>query len=91
VLLLLFASWRLGAVITPVNPSMTDGEVARQLNDSGARLLAAEDDATAGGGATLAVGERRGFAQPTAASYHCQRGPRSMTNHSREPHLRQLG
>ena len=50
-MLLLFASWRLGAVITPVNPSMTDGEVARQLNDSGARLLAAEDDATAGGGA----------------------------------------
>lgn len=27
--LLLFAVWRLGATITPVNPSMTDVEVAR--------------------------------------------------------------
>jgi len=34
--LLLFASWRLGATVTPVNPSMTEVEVTRQLNDSGA-------------------------------------------------------
>jgi len=55
--LLLFAAWRLGATITPVNPAMTDGEVARQLGDSGARLIVAEDGATAKGVATLAVGE----------------------------------
>jgi long-chain acyl-CoA synthetase len=41
--LLLFASWRLGATVTPVNPSMTDVEVTRQLDDSGAALLLAED------------------------------------------------
>jgi len=40
---LLFAAWRLGATITPVNPSLTDSEVARQLEDSGARLLVVED------------------------------------------------
>ncbi|MEE1757836.1 class I adenylate-forming enzyme family protein [Streptomyces sp. SP18BB07] len=57
--LLLFAAWRLGATITPVNPSMTDVEVARQLTDSGARLLVSEDGAApvADGTAVLAVGE----------------------------------
>ncbi|EDY56573.1 MULTISPECIES: AMP-binding protein [Streptomyces] len=59
--LLLFAAWRLGATITPVNPSMTDVEVARQLEDSGARLLVGEDsEAPAPDGiAVLAVGELR--------------------------------
>ncbi|MFJ9712872.1 class I adenylate-forming enzyme family protein [Streptomyces sp. NPDC101234] len=57
--LLLFAGWRLGAVITPVNPSMTDVEVSRQLDDSGAALLVLEDEAAVvtNGVATLAVGE----------------------------------
>lgn len=59
--LLLFAAWRLGATITPVNPSMTDVEVARQLKDSRARLLVSEDGeaAVADGTAVLAVGELR--------------------------------
>lgn len=57
--LLLFAAWRLGATVTPVNPSMTDVEVARQLTDSGARLLVSEDGeaAVADGTAVLNVGE----------------------------------
>ncbi|SOD91338.1 class I adenylate-forming enzyme family protein [Streptomyces sp. Ag109_G2-15] len=57
--LLLFAAWRLGATITPVNPSMTDIEVARQVKDSRARLLVSEDGeaAVADGTAVLAVGE----------------------------------
>ncbi|WP_327434449.1 class I adenylate-forming enzyme family protein [Streptomyces sp. NBC_01236] len=58
--LLLFAAWRLGATITPVNPSMTAVEVTRQLADSGARLLVVEDGAApAAGLATLAVGDLR--------------------------------
>ncbi|MFD8001700.1 class I adenylate-forming enzyme family protein [Streptomyces mirabilis] len=57
---LLFAAWRLGATITPVNPSMTDVEVVRQLKDSGARLLVVEDGATTTAGVvTLAVDELR--------------------------------
>ena len=36
---LLFAAWRIGATVTPVNPSLTEDEVARQLADSEARLL----------------------------------------------------
>ncbi len=56
--LLLFAAWRLGATVTPVNPSLTDVEVTRQLADSGARLLVVEDGAAATAGVTtLAVGE----------------------------------
>ena len=43
---LLFAAWRIGATVTPVNPSMTDIEVERQLRDSHASLLVIEDDST---------------------------------------------
>ncbi|WP_330351025.1 class I adenylate-forming enzyme family protein [Streptomyces sp. NBC_00582] len=68
--LLLFAAWRLGATITPVNPGMTDVEVARQLMDSGARLLVSEDGEApvADGTAVLAVGELHdGAAEPDDA------------------------
>jgi long-chain acyl-CoA synthetase len=54
---LLFACWRLGAAVTPVNPSLTESEVVRQLEASGARLLVVEDGASAPDGvATMAVG-----------------------------------
>ena len=46
---LLFACWRLGATVTPVNPSLTDAEVMRQLEASGARLLVVEDGVSASG------------------------------------------
>jgi long-chain acyl-CoA synthetase len=56
--LLLFAAWRLGATVTPVNPSLTEVEVARQVADSGARLLVVEDGGrSAGGVATLEIGD----------------------------------
>jgi long-chain acyl-CoA synthetase len=55
---LLFAAWRLGATVTPVNPSLTDGEVVRQLDSSGARLLVVEEGtAREAGVTTLAVGD----------------------------------
>jgi long-chain acyl-CoA synthetase len=54
---LLFACWRLGATVTPVNPNLTEAEVGRQLEASGARLLVVEDGVSAPGAvATLAVG-----------------------------------
>ncbi len=56
--IMLFASWRLGATVTPVNPSLTDAEVVRQLDDSGARLLVAEEGAAPlSSVAALAVGD----------------------------------
>lgn len=55
---LLFASWRLGGTITPVNPALTDVEVGRQLDDSGAKLLVIEQDtATVGDVPTLRVSD----------------------------------
>nr|WP_324195975.1 AMP-binding protein [Nocardia farcinica] len=35
----LFAAWRIGAVITPVNPNLTDFETTHQLLDSDAQVL----------------------------------------------------
>jgi long-chain acyl-CoA synthetase len=58
--IVLFASWRVGAAVTPVNPSLTDAEVIRQLQASGARLLVADDCATElGKVSTLAVSDVR--------------------------------
>jgi acyl-CoA synthetase (AMP-forming)/AMP-acid ligase II len=42
----LFAAWRLGAALTPINPSLTDTEVNRQLDDSGARVLVTDQGLT---------------------------------------------
>ncbi|MFC6063962.1 class I adenylate-forming enzyme family protein [Streptomyces ochraceiscleroticus] len=35
----LFASWHLGAVVTPLNPQATEREVEHQLRDSGAEIV----------------------------------------------------
>lgn len=35
----MFAAWRLGAAITPINPNLTRQEAIHQMTDSGARLL----------------------------------------------------
>jgi long-chain acyl-CoA synthetase len=54
---LLFACWRLSATVTPVNPTLTEAEVGRQLAASSVRLLVVEDEVSAPGGvATMAVG-----------------------------------
>jgi long-chain acyl-CoA synthetase len=38
----LFAAWRLGAAVTPVDPSQRPAQMRRQLSDAGARVLIAE-------------------------------------------------
>ena len=54
----LFAAWRLGASVTPVNPALTDVEVARQLDDCAAALLVVEEGAAGVGGVpTLSVAD----------------------------------
>src|ERR1700742_4134776 len=37
----LFAAWRLGAAVTPINPSLTPAEVSYQISDSAATVLVA--------------------------------------------------
>lgn len=39
-----FAAWKLGAAVTPVNPSLTSTEVDFQLTDSAARVLVTHDE-----------------------------------------------
>jgi acyl-CoA synthetase (AMP-forming)/AMP-acid ligase II len=40
---IMFAAWRLGAVLTPVNPALTRPEVQYQVADSGARLVVVDE------------------------------------------------
>ncbi|MDT5332928.1 MAG: long-chain acyl-CoA synthetase, partial [Mycobacterium sp.] len=38
----LFAAWRIGAAVTPINPSLTPTEVSYQVGDAAAKVLIAE-------------------------------------------------
>ncbi|NGO07595.1 long-chain fatty acid--CoA ligase [Streptomyces sp. HC44] len=39
---IMFAAWRLGAAVTPVNPGLTDAEARHQIEDSGAKVVITE-------------------------------------------------
>ena len=41
----MFAAWRLGAAVTPVNPALTAQEARYQIDDAGATLVVADDAA----------------------------------------------
>ena len=41
----LFAAWRLGAAVTPINPSLRPAEVTYQVSDAGAKVLIVASDA----------------------------------------------
>jgi long-chain acyl-CoA synthetase len=43
----MFAAWRLGAAVTPVNPALTAQEASYQIADAGATLVVADDAAAA--------------------------------------------
>lgn len=42
----LFAAWRIGAAVTPVNPALTDDEAAFQIADAGARVVVGDPAAS---------------------------------------------
>jgi long-chain acyl-CoA synthetase len=49
----MFAAWRLGAAVTPVNPALTGAEARYQIDDAGANVVVADDASAAklaGGG-----------------------------------------
>ncbi|MGW2558549.1 class I adenylate-forming enzyme family protein [Streptomyces sp. NPDC001514] len=39
---IMFAAWRLGAAVTPLNPALTEAEARHQIQDSGAKAVIAE-------------------------------------------------
>jgi len=43
----MFAAWRLGAAVTPVNPALTGPEARYQIDDAGATLVVADEVAAA--------------------------------------------
>jgi long-chain acyl-CoA synthetase len=43
----MFAAWRLGAAVTPVNPALTAQEARYQIADAGAALVVADNEAAA--------------------------------------------
>ncbi|HEY0398763.1 MAG TPA: AMP-binding protein [Acidimicrobiia bacterium] len=49
-LVTLFATWRLGAAVTPINPALTPAEATHQLTDSGAKVLVNGDGASVSDG-----------------------------------------
>ena len=54
----LFAAWRLGATVTPINPALTENEAAYQIEDSAARLVVTDNRPSPSGTAeTLDVAE----------------------------------
>jgi acyl-CoA synthetase (AMP-forming)/AMP-acid ligase II len=56
--LALFAAWRLGATVTPVNPAFTTVEAKHQIDDSGAVLVVnASGEELRPGAPTIAVGD----------------------------------
>lgn len=61
----LFAAWQLGAAVTPVNPGLTDDDIAYQIADSGARVVIGDP---ARAGTTLDVAELAHSAGPVAAA-----------------------
>lgn len=75
----MFAAWRLGAALTPVNPALTDAEVAYQLEDSAARVLVADERgaeiALAAGIAHLAVEDAWTLPADAVAPPHHDRSP----------------
>ena len=56
----LFAAWRVGAAVTPINPSLRPAEVTYQVSDAGAKLLIVEP---------YRVDEAKGGLAPTGRSF----------------------
>jgi acyl-CoA synthetase (AMP-forming)/AMP-acid ligase II len=65
---LLFAAWRLGAAVTPINPALTAAEAGHQIADSGAKVLVGVDAAVIDENVvTLGVAELAAASQPDPA------------------------
>ncbi|MGW6620729.1 class I adenylate-forming enzyme family protein [Nocardia sp. NPDC055002] len=61
----LFAAWRLGAAVTPVNPGLTDDDIRYQVEDSGAAVVIGEPGRPA---ITLDIADLAEHAGPVAAT-----------------------
>ncbi|MGO2941821.1 MAG: class I adenylate-forming enzyme family protein [Brevibacterium aurantiacum] len=72
----MFATWSLGAGLTPINPALTDDEVVFQLDDSGCALLVGDSRAEA-----LARGRGIGCLPVTDGCFHGDIGTHGDMEH----------
>jgi long-chain acyl-CoA synthetase len=64
----LFAAWRVGAAVTPINPSLTPAEVTYQVSDAGAKVLIAQTAAEfAAGTPVIVTTDELDRGEPTSA------------------------
>jgi long-chain acyl-CoA synthetase len=61
----LFAAWRLGAAVTPMNPSLTAAEVNYQVSDASAKVLIAQTSPEFDAGAPIVATDEIGDGEPT--------------------------
>src|SRR5580693_8009326 len=66
----MFAAWRLGAAVTPVNPALTAQEARYQIDDAGANVVVADGASAAllGGGPYRIIGLAEVTAPPPPAA-----------------------
>ena len=73
----LFAAWRLGAAVTPINPSLTPAEVNYQVADAEASLLVASTTPQLDTGATAVTTDELDLGEPTPALLQAPQYPDS--------------
>lgn len=68
----LFAAWRLGASVTPINPRLTEAETAYQIGDSGAVVVVTPEPAPLAGSLPAAALQAGPSGEPIAPSTEAQ-------------------
>jgi long-chain acyl-CoA synthetase len=64
----LFAAWRVGATVTPINPSLRPAEVTYQVSDAGAKVLIVETTPAFDAGVATIETDQLDCGEPTPAA-----------------------
>jgi acyl-CoA synthetase (AMP-forming)/AMP-acid ligase II len=73
----LFAGWRIGAAVTPINPSLTPTEVSYQVADAAAKVLIAGAAPEFDAGAPVVTIDQLDAGEPTPGLLHAPQYPDS--------------
>jgi acyl-CoA synthetase (AMP-forming)/AMP-acid ligase II len=73
----LFATWRLGAAVTPINPSLTPTEVSYQVSDAAAKVLIAQTVPEFDAGAPVVTTDALDRGEPTPGLLNAPQYPDS--------------
>jgi long-chain acyl-CoA synthetase len=71
----LFAAWRIGATVTPINPSLTAAEVSYQVSDAAAKVLIAQAAPEFDAGAPVLTTDELDLGEPTPGLLHAPQYP----------------